>query len=70
MINYDVAKLYVGVMGQFHLLLTFVVDEDEYSVESSDRIFGKLSWELFRDMMGHRQIQSEETTVLESSNSW
>ena len=37
-------------------VLILVEDEDKYSAESSDRIFGELSWALFRDMMGHRQL--------------
>jgi len=43
-------------MEQFHALLTLVAGEDKYSAESSDMIFGKLSWALFWDMMGHRKI--------------
>jgi hypothetical protein len=46
----------MGVMEEFQALLTLVVDEYEYSAESTDRIFGKLPWALFRDMMGHRHI--------------
>jgi hypothetical protein len=46
----------VGVMVQFQALLTLATDADEYSDESSDTIFGKLSWALFRDIMGHRHI--------------
>jgi len=56
LLNYEVAKLYVGVMEEFHALLTLVAGEDKYSAQSSDSIFGKLSSALFRDMIGHRKI--------------
>jgi hypothetical protein len=42
LLNYDVSKLYVAVMVQFHALLILVVDGDEYSAESSDRIIRKI----------------------------